>query len=65
MYKQIIIARKDLNMSPWKLAVQVSHGSMAFLTDYIRKNAELRWRYLEPWNAPTEESSYFFMLVQR
>ena len=39
MYKQIIIARKDLNMSPGKLAAQVSHGSMAFLTWMIRNNA--------------------------
>lgn len=39
MYKQIIIARKDLNMSSWKLSVQVSHASMAFLTCDIRKNA--------------------------
>ena len=39
MYKQIIIARKDLNMSPGKLAAQVSHGSMAFLTSLIRKNS--------------------------
>lgn len=38
MYKQIIIARKDLNMSPGKLAAQVSHGSMAFLTCMIRNN---------------------------
>ena len=38
MYKQIIIARKDLNMSPGKLAAQVSHGSMAFLTWMIRSN---------------------------
>lgn len=38
MYKQIIIARKDLNMSHGKLAAQVSHGSMAFLTAEIRKN---------------------------
>lgn len=38
MYKQIIIARKDLNMSPGKLAAQVSHGSMAFLTWMIRNN---------------------------
>jgi peptidyl-tRNA hydrolase len=38
MYKQIIIARKDLNMSPGKLAAQVSHGSMAFLTHMIREN---------------------------
>lgn len=39
MYKQIIIARKDLNMSSGKLSVQVSHTSMAFLTCDIRKNA--------------------------
>ena len=38
MYKQIIIARKDLNMSPGKLAAQVSHGSMAFLSWMIRNN---------------------------
>ena len=38
MYKQIIIARKDLNMSSGKLAAQVSHASMAFLTWMIRDN---------------------------
>ena len=38
MYKQIIIARKDLNMSPGKLSAQVSHASMAFLTNMIRSN---------------------------
>ena len=36
MYKQIIIARKDLNMSPGKLAAQVSHASMAFLTNSLK-----------------------------
>ncbi len=36
--KQIIIVRRDLNMSPGKLAAQVSHASMAFLTNMIRKN---------------------------
>ena len=36
MYKQIIIARHDLNMTPGKLAAQVSHASMAFLTNLIR-----------------------------
>lgn len=41
MYKQIIIARKDLDMSPGKLAAQVSHASMAFLTNLIKKNAEI------------------------
>lgn len=38
MYKQIIIARKDLNMSAGKLAAQVSHASMAFLTNAIRSD---------------------------
>ena len=41
MYKQIIIARKDLSMSPGKLAAQVSHGSMAFLSWFIRNNVDL------------------------
>ena len=36
MYKQIIIARRDLNMTPGKFAAQVAHGSMAFLTNLIR-----------------------------
>lgn len=36
MYKQIIIARRDLEMSPGKLSAQVSHASMAFLTTLIR-----------------------------
>lgn len=36
MYKQIIIVRKDLEMSPGKLAAQVAHGSMAVLTSAIR-----------------------------
>lgn len=39
MYKQTIIARKDLAMSPGKLSAQVSHASMAFLTWMIRNNA--------------------------
>lgn len=42
MYKQIIIARKDLGMSPGKLAAQVSHASMAFLTNAIKKNVTAR-----------------------
>lgn len=54
MYKQIIIARKDLNMSPWKLAAQVSHGSMAFLTNLIRNNdyiIPIKKGHLEPYDA--------------
>lgn len=38
MYKQIIIARRDLNLSQGKLAAQCSHGSMAFLTTMIKNN---------------------------
>lgn len=35
---QLIIARKDLEMSSGKLAAQVSHASMAFLTNMLRSN---------------------------
>lgn len=38
--RQLIIARKDLQMSPGKLAAQVSHASMAWLTNLMRHNAE-------------------------
>ena len=38
MYKQIIIVRKDLNLSPGKLSAQVSHASMAFINQFIENN---------------------------
>lgn len=50
MYKQIIIARKDLNMSSGKLSAQVAHGSMAFLTWMIRNNTtKLLNNYYRAW----------------
>ena len=36
--RQLIIARKDLEMSPGKLVAQVSHASMAFIANEILKN---------------------------
>ena len=47
MYKQLIIARKDLNMSSGKLSVQVSHASMAFLTRMIKNNINPQIRPLQ------------------
>lgn len=35
--KQLIIVRKDLEMSPGKMAAQVSHASMAFLTALMQR----------------------------
>lgn len=34
--RQLIIARKDLQMSPGKLAAQCCHASIAFLTSRLR-----------------------------
>lgn len=39
-YKQIIIVRKDLHMSHGKMAAQVAHASMAFLSWFIRDNVD-------------------------
>lgn len=38
MVKQVIVANKSLNMSAGKLAAMVSHGSGAFMVDWIKKN---------------------------
>lgn len=39
--KQIIIVRKDLNMSPGKMSAQVAHASMAFLTTWIKEKIDI------------------------
>ena len=56
MFKQIIIVRKDLNMSPGKLAAQVSHASMAFLTTMLRESAIAMTNYaMSEWGTPIEK----------
>ena len=60
MYKQIIIARKDLNMSPGKLAAQVSHASMAFLSWTIRNNITeiTNEKWGRAWECPNKPKYY-------
>lgn len=42
--RQIIIARKDLEMSPGKLAAQVAHASIAFISRQISNNGQPHYR---------------------
>jgi PTH2 family peptidyl-tRNA hydrolase len=46
-YKQVIIVRTDLNMSPGKLAVQVAHGAVAAAERARRERRE----WLDLWLA--------------
>ena len=39
--RQLIIARKDLNMSPGKLAAQCCHASIAFITSQVRDRSNV------------------------
>ena len=43
--RQVIIARKDLNMSPGKLAAQCCHASLAFLTSQMRDRSQMSKLY--------------------
>lgn len=43
--RQVIIVRKDLEMTPGKLSAQVSHASMAFISSMIRQKAEPAYKY--------------------
>lgn len=40
-YKQIIIARKDLNMSPGKLAAQVAHGAIGWMRQELINHSKV------------------------
>lgn len=53
MFKQVIVVNKELNMSKGKMAAQVSHASMAFLTRMIQKNSHLVFEHAHPtWECP-------------
>ena len=56
-YKQVIIARKDLNMSAGKLAAQVAHASMAYFTHWIKNNLCLD----EYGTTPIENDGFYFV----
>ncbi len=61
LYKQIIIVRKDLNMSIGKICSQVSHASMAFLTNMIRRNArpEIEYPCFNPYPYTINYPSFY------
>ena len=55
--RQIIIVRKDLNMTPGKLAAQVAHASWAFISQKIRGKGEqmmFSTDYLVPLIIPSQ-----------
>lgn len=55
MYKQLIIARQDLNMSTGKLAAQVAHASMVFLITQIKEKAKAVCSLEYSVNAPIDK----------
>ena len=57
--RQMIIARKDLNMSSGKLAAQVSHASMAFLSNMIRQGGKH-----EVLSLDTAETDHYEFTIQ-
>ena len=57
--RQLIIARKDLQMSPGKLAAQVSHASMAFLSNLIRNSGADRRVSMETGEYNAEKAAEY------
>jgi len=54
--RQLIIARKDLNMGPGKLAAQVAHAAMAFLTTEVRNSV---WSFSGDDDSGNTERIYY------
>lgn len=62
--RQLIIARKDLNMSSGKLAAQCCHASIAFLTSQLRDKNNIEERgyndEANKWITTDYEAKYVF-----
>ena len=43
--KQVLVLRKDLNMSKGKMVVQGAHASIAFLTNKMKDNLSIQKLY--------------------
>ena len=55
--KQVIVARRDLNMPPGKLASQVAHAAMAFITHRLKTVHHYNRNYGE-WQISTAERDW-------
>lgn len=69
-YKQVIVVNKELEMSKGKMAAQVSHASMAFLTRMIQKHTIQRVKNRYPawglaWNRDFTEQTVCPQLYKR
>jgi peptidyl-tRNA hydrolase len=57
--KQVIVVRRDLDMPAGKMAAQVAHASMAFLTNRLRQaSGEFREIWIDPEMLPWIEGSF-------
>lgn len=55
MPKQHIVIRKDLNMTPEKMSVQVAHASMGAFFEYATVRTQYKMQFNFPKNSPLEK----------
>lgn len=58
--RQLIIARKDLHMSPGKLAAQVSHASLAYFSYLLRNSQKSDFAHWQIQEDGTEASEKYY-----